>query len=84
MLCEVVSLCSVFIFSLCSVRFLVLDLARLRLASWLASLAGACLGGPRYIATNPPGGVGTGGTNPPLGGSMPILTLVHSKVSRLI
>ena len=62
MFCEVVSLCFV--------RCLVLDLARLRLASWLASLAGACLGGPRYIATNPPGGVGTGGTNPPLGTSM--------------
>ena len=34
---------------------------------------GACLGGPRYIATNPPRGVGTDGTNPPLGGSMHIL-----------
>ena len=35
-------------------------------ACWLASLAGACLGGPRYMATNTPWGVGTGGTTPPL------------------
>ena len=40
MLCEV--------FSLCYVRFLVLDLARLRLASWLASLA-TCM--PRWACT---------------------------------
>ena len=38
------------VFRLCSVRFLVLDLAGLQLASWFASLAGACLPGPRYMA----------------------------------
>ena len=36
---------------MCSVRFLVLDLARLRLASWLASLAAAA-SRPQAISTN--------------------------------
>ena len=76
MLCEVFSLCYVR-FLVCVMCLFLVCVMCLFLAGEprfarreLASLAGACLGGPRYIATNPPGGVGTGGTTPPLGGSM--------------
>ena len=70
MLCEV--------FSLCYVRFLDASNPRKRVLARFARCGRfAAAGGPRYIATNPPRGVGTGGTNPPLGTSMTIVSVYH-------
>ena len=84
MLCEVFSLCYVR-FLVCVMCLFLVCVMCLFLAGEprfarreLASLAGACLGGPRYIATTPPGGVGTGGTKPPLG------TCIYSQYLHLV
>ena len=74
---SIFSLCYVFIFSQCSVFIFSLCYVFIFSLESLASLGGSSLRsrGRAWVGRGtspptPPGGVGTGGTNPPLGGSM--------------